>query len=71
MDKKNKQQKITKDMTFAEVIQKYPGTARIFLEVGMHCIGCAMAAQETIEQGAEAHGIDLEKLMKKLNDSVN
>ena len=67
---KKENQKITKDMTFAEVIEKYPATAKVFLEAGMHCIGCVMAQQETIEQGAEVHGIDVDKLMKKLNQVV-
>ena len=66
-----KDMKITKDMIFTEVIQKYPETTKIFLELGMHCIGCPMAVQETVEQGARAHGIDIEELVKKLNNSIN
>ncbi|MBU2589764.1 MAG: DUF1858 domain-containing protein, partial [Nanoarchaeota archaeon] len=35
---------------------------------GMHCVGCAIASFESIQQGAEAHGMDLGKLMKDLNE---
>jgi hybrid cluster-associated redox disulfide protein len=31
------------------------------------CVGCAVARFEDIRQGAEAHGIDLDTLMKDLN----
>jgi len=63
-------QKITKDMSFAEVLQKYPKTAHIFIAHGMHCIGCVMARFETIEQGAAAHGIDIKKLITDLNKAI-
>ncbi len=61
---------ITKDMTFGEVIQKYPKTAEVMLKYGLHCIGCAVSNYESIEQGATAHGLDeedLEKMLKELN----
>ncbi len=67
---KNNKNKITKDMTFTKVIKKYPETEKIFLEYGMHCIGCPLAIQETIEQGANAHGIDIKKLLKELNKKI-
>jgi len=68
--KKAKKQEITKDMTFIEVIKKYPETTETFLEHGMACIGCPFAMQETIEQGAKAHGINLKKLIKELNKTI-
>lgn len=62
-----KSEKISSDMTFADVISKYPKTAEVFIKHGMHCIGCAMAMSETIEQGAMAHGMDIKKLLEDLN----
>lgn len=65
-----KKNKITKNMTFEEVLTKYPKTAEVFMKSGMHCIGCVLASGETIEQGAKAHGINVKKLLEKLNKSV-
>jgi len=62
-----KQGKISKKMSFAEVLENYPETADVFMQEGMHCIGCPMAMSETIEDGAAAHGIDADKLVEKLN----
>jgi hybrid cluster-associated redox disulfide protein len=63
-------EKITKDMLIAEVVNKYPETVKVFFKQGMSCVGCAVAHLETIEQGAEAHGMDLKKLMKDLNKAL-
>lgn len=61
---------ITKDMSILEVIQKYPDTVDVFVNAGMGCLGCAAAHFENIEQGAMAHGIDVDQLVKDLNTVV-
>ena len=61
---------ITKDMGIMEAIQKYPDIVGVFVAHGLGCIGCAMANFETIEQGAVAHGMDLDALMKDLNEAA-
>ncbi len=62
---------ITKDMSIIEVVQNYPDTAMVFMYAGMGCLGCAAARFENIEQGATAHGIDVDKLIDALNEVVN
>ena len=62
--------KITRDMGIMEVVQKYPETIEIFRSFGMGCIGCAAAHFENIEQGATAHGMDVDALMQALNEGV-
>ena len=59
--------KITKEITIAEVIKKYPKTVFVFMDYGLHCVGCPMAQNDTIEGAAKLHQIDLEKLLKDLN----
>ena len=59
---------ITKKMGIMETIQKYPQTLGVFIEHGMGCIGCAMAHYENIEEGATAHGMDIDALMGALNE---
>lgn len=58
-------------MKIEEVIQKYPETMEVFLEFGFHCFGCAGATFENLEQGAAVHNIDINKLIKKLNNVIN
>jgi len=61
---------ITKEMTIGEVVETYPQAIEVFLRHGLMCVGCAVARFENVEQGAVAHGIDVELLMRDLNAAV-
>ncbi|NLS79770.1 MAG: DUF1858 domain-containing protein [Chloroflexi bacterium] len=63
--------KITKSMPIGQVVGNYPETIPVFLRHGLMCIGCAAARFENIEQGARAHGIDVDALMTALNEAVS
>ena len=60
--------KITKKMTIAEAFKLRPEIAPILMTKGMHCLGCVIAQGETIEQAADVHGLDVDQLMKELNE---
>jgi len=62
--------KINKEMKIEEILQKYPESVEVFLKHGFHCLGCAAASFENLEDGAKAHGIDTEKLVDELNEAV-
>jgi hybrid cluster-associated redox disulfide protein len=62
-----KRSKITKGMTIGEVIKKHPKSVFVFIDYGLHCVGCPMAEPETIEEAAKLHRINLEKFLKDLN----
>lgn len=62
--------KITKNMSFKEIVEKHPETFEVFVKNGMHCMGCHMAQFETLEEGAKAHNLDVDKLVQELNDSL-
>ena len=59
--------KITKDMCIGDILDMDVGTAKFFLEMGMHCLGCAIAHGETIGEAAQVHGIDVNDLLRDLN----
>ena len=63
-----KKGKITKEMTFAELIDMDRNMAEKLADRGLFCGGCPMAQLETIEQGARAHGIDVDKLVEELDN---
>ena len=60
--------KITADMTIYEVLQLVPDIGPVFFEFGMHCLGCPISRGETVEQAAQAHGIDLDEMLLALNN---
>ena len=61
---------ITGDEPIGQVLKQYPQTLRVFLSHGLMCVGCAVARFENIRDGATAHGIDVEALLKDLNAVV-
>lgn len=70
MKTRKSKQLITKAMSIAETISKYPETIPNLMKTGMHCIGCPMAMQETLEEGLSAHGLDADKVIEDLNKLV-
>lgn len=64
-------EKITKEMTIPDLLKMDPRAAQILMQSGMHCVGCAQAAGETIEEAALEHGIDPILLVRKLNLYLN
>ncbi len=58
---------ITKDTLIIDVVEANENAPEILLSYGMHCLGCAIAHGETVEQAAAAHGIDLGELLASLN----
>ncbi len=60
--------KVTKDSIIGEVLDNAPETARLFLEIGMHCLGCPSARGESIEMACEVHGTDADALVEKINE---
>ena len=65
---KKVQKKVKKQMMIGEVLEKYPETAMVMMNSGLHCIGCHVAVSESIEDGARAHGMSDEQIDKMVED---
>ena len=61
--------KFSKDTTIGEILEKAPEKADILLDVGMHCLSCPASQAETIAEACEVHGVDVEEVLKKLNEA--
>jgi hybrid cluster-associated redox disulfide protein len=61
---------INKKMSIGEVVKKHPETVAIFEKHGLGCLGCQAALFESIEQGAEVHGVDVDLLISDLNREI-
>jgi len=69
--KKNEESKvITKDMTIEQAMQIKKEARYILMGFGMHCFGCPVHQMETLEEAAVVHGIDVDYLMEKLNETI-
>ena len=61
---------ITKDTIIGDILDNAPECAPLFLEIGMHCLGCPSARGETVEMACVVHGVDADELVEKLNDFI-
>ncbi len=59
---------VNKDMYISDVLNLNQGTIPIFMQNGLHCLGCAMASGETIEEACAVHGLDCDTLISELNE---
>lgn len=71
MKNKKNENLITKDMIIDDVLKLDETLGDIFLGFGMHCIYCHLGMEETIEEAAYVHQVDVDFLVQKLNEAYN
>ena len=59
---------IDRKMSISEVLSKYPESMKVFEDFGLGCVGCEAALFENIEQGAQVHGVDINRLLDGLSN---
>ena len=57
----------TKDTCIGDILDAKPETAPIFIEMGMHCLGCPSARGESLEMACAVHGVDVEQMVADIN----
>lgn len=58
---------ISKDMKIGEILDANRELAPFFIEMGMHCLGCPSARNETVAQACMVHGVSSDELVAKIN----
>ena len=61
---------ITKDTVIGDILTIAPETAPLFVSIGMHCLGCAMASGETLGEACAVHGVDADELLEQINARI-
>lgn len=57
-------------MSVAEIMYKWPATIRVFIDLRMHCVGCPVAAFQTLSDAAVEHGLSFEHLAGEIAAAV-
>ncbi len=63
----------SKDLIISEAAQWYPEVIEVFMDYGLHCVGCHISGFETVEEGAMGHGIvgdDLENMLADAREKI-
>lgn len=59
---------ITKEMKIGDILLQRSDAAAILMNFGMGCVGWPGAQMESLEEAAVVHGINLDELVKALNE---
>ena len=58
---------ISRETVIGTILDNAPETAPFFLEMGMHCLGCPSARNESVAQACMVHGVNADELVEKIN----
>ena len=70
---KKKQSIVSRESNLGEMVFKYPKTAEVLLDYGLHCVGCGAMHYDTIEAGARIHGFnnkEIDELVVRINEVI-
>ena len=59
---------ITRDTLIGDIVNECPEAMPKFMEIGMHCMGCALASQESVEEACAVHGVDHDDVIVDLKE---
>lgn len=57
---------LNRETMISEILNDFPEAMPKFQELGMHCLGCALATAESLEQACAAHGVDPDEFVVEL-----
>lgn len=64
---------VTRQTIIGDIVRKYPFSVEVFMDYGVHCVGCHVSDFETLEQGILGHGFsegELLELIDELNEII-
>ena len=57
---------LSRESMISVILEDFPEAMPKFQELGMHCLGCALATAESLEQACAAHGVDPDEFLVEL-----
>ncbi|MBM7868753.1 hybrid cluster-associated redox disulfide protein [Clostridium pascui] len=60
--------KVNEETLIKDIVNMGPKAIEILIDFGMGCIGCPASQNESIEEAAVVHGINVENLLQSLNN---
>ncbi len=54
-----------------DVLRAHPELAPVFMDMGMHCLGCPSSQMESISDACAVHGLKEQEVLDKLNSFLN
>lgn len=62
---------VTKDTIIGDILDAAgEAVVPIFLEMGMHCLGCPASRGESVGEACLVHGVDADEIVAQLNAAM-
>ncbi|RYE10512.1 MAG: DUF1858 domain-containing protein [Hyphomicrobiales bacterium] len=58
------------DLSVAEIMRRWPATLGVFIDLGMHCVGCPIGVFQTPVEAAAEHHLPLDVLLSELQAAI-
>lgn len=60
----------TREMSIADILQRWPQTSAVFQQLRTACVGCAMASFATVVEVSFHYRLDEHELLRRLQDAA-
>jgi hybrid cluster-associated redox disulfide protein len=60
----------TTEMSVEDVMRRWPPTIRVFLDFGMRCVGCPIAAFHSLDEACAEHDVDVGVFLPRLLEAT-
>lgn len=61
--------KFDKNVIIKTILENHDKAEEILTGFGMHCLYCPCSQAETLEEACQVHGIDVDEVVNKLNET--
>lgn len=64
---------VTRESNLGEVVFKYPQTAEVLTDYGLHCVGCFASTFDTIADAAKIHDMsdeEIDEMIQRVNEVI-
>jgi hybrid cluster-associated redox disulfide protein len=65
--------RVTKKTNIAKLVYEHPETVEVFMDYGLHCVGCPASGADSLEAGAKIHGLadkEIVELVGRVNEVI-
>jgi hybrid cluster-associated redox disulfide protein len=62
--------KVTGETTIEEILEKFPKTVKIFMDMGIPCLVCGEPLWGTIREAASRYSVDLDEILVRINKEI-
>lgn len=59
------------DLTVGEIMNRWPSTIGVFIDLQLHCIGCPIGMFHTLADAAHEHGVGLAGLAAEVSIAID